>query len=217
MLPVTLIAITPAGSSASTIGPDTPPAWMMCVIFSRAIRSRRRARSERSSITCVLGDATGSSPIASESRAMMARPTKPLDPVTRTAIGPPYQCGDRVGHAARASPSRRCTSQTSSSKRVVRARPSDDLQRHRHAAVIEADRKRNRRKADHVDEAGKAAQLIERARAECGAVRVALGARAACGSPSPAGSRHRRIAARRARMPPRARAAAPPHARGSRH
>src|SRR3954447_16367219 len=59
---------------------------MMCVIFSCAISSRRRARSETSSITCVVGECRGSRPIAflfvAARRDMITRPTNPLDPVT---------------------------------------------------------------------------------------------------------------------------------------
>src|ERR1043165_2148484 len=86
MLPVTLMAITPAGSSGITIGPETPPAWMTCVTCSRRRSSCSLLRSDRSSRAWVVGAATGSSPIArcptAASRCITTRPTKPLDPVT---------------------------------------------------------------------------------------------------------------------------------------
>src|SRR5947209_7358098 len=117
MLPMTLMAIPPAGSSAITIGPDTPPAWMMCVIFSRAITSRRRARSERSSITCVVGDGRGSRPSAfrpaAARRDMITRPTNPLDPVTSVT-----NSLMRLNHTAR--------TQTRDALRIV-AKAGEDL------------------------------------------------------------------------------------------
>src|ERR1043165_5165537 len=59
---------------------------MMCVTRSRCSSSRSRGRSERSSMICVVGAGTGSSPIArcpaAASRCITTRPTKPLEPVT---------------------------------------------------------------------------------------------------------------------------------------
>src|SRR5215213_5945614 len=100
------MAMTPAGSSVITIGPDTPPAWTMCVIFSRTIKSRRPARSERSSMTCVVAAGRGSRPMAffpvAARRDMITRPTKPLDPVT--SVTNSLMVSD---HAARAKPGNR--------------------------------------------------------------------------------------------------------------
>ena len=64
-----------------------------------------------------------------------------------------------------------------SDQRVIRSWLADDLEGNRHAAVVEADRDRNGRKSEHVDEAGPVAELIERFRFEPGSARVAFGSR----------------------------------------
>ena len=80
----------PSSNHGITIGPDTPPAWMMWVTRSRAISSRSRARSDRSSRTRVAAEGTGSSPITAlplaASRVTIACPTNPLEPVTRVTV-----------------------------------------------------------------------------------------------------------------------------------
>src|SRR4029079_7611974 len=89
-LPSTLMVITLSGSSASTIGPETPPACMMWVTFSPVSSFTSFDRFERSSATCVVADGRGSSPIArcfsSPSSFITALPRKPLAPVTSVTL-----------------------------------------------------------------------------------------------------------------------------------
>jgi hypothetical protein len=103
------MAMTRSGRSVITIGPDTPPAWRMCVIRSFASSARTRAGSERSSSTCRTragSGAAGSSPTTSSSRAsrrgMTALPRNPLAPVTRMrfAMFAPGECVMLVKTAA---------------------------------------------------------------------------------------------------------------------